>query len=368
MGGAQPPLPPADDREPGPEPGPIPGVLPEAPPDLLAEDITADITEDITGDLAVSLPGAVPAGVPAAVPAGVPAAVPAGPHGMTYGRPAAPKYAALPAHPRPRTPDLSWSEWYPSDSRRQLVEARERAADERRVTLALREAILPEPGSPAVLPYARIAVRYVPAGKAGSLGGDWYDATTLPDGRMFLAVGDVSGHGLPAIAEMAQLRHALLGLTMTGASPGMLLEWLNALVLNRLDDTTATVVCGYFDPVTRLFTWAHAGHPAPILVRRGGAHQLVAPRGVVLGATPHLRYSVADVRLEPGDLLLMFTDGVVERRTRGLDEGLSLIVRAAAAVPACGDLDAGLDRLVAAIGGPNPEDDTCLLAVGVTGG
>ncbi|WP_432922039.1 PP2C family protein-serine/threonine phosphatase [Microbispora sp. CA-135349] len=247
---------------------------------------------------------------------------------------------------------------------------RERAAEERRVALALREAILPEPGASIELPHARIAVRYVPAGRASSLGGDWYDAAPLPDGRMFLAVGDVSGHGLPAIAEMAQLRHALLGLSMTGASPGMLLTWLNSLVLTRLDDTTATAVCGHFDPVTRLFTWAQAGHPAPILVRRGGARQLGAPRGVVLGAMPGLPYGVADVRLEPGDLLLMFTDGLVERRSRDIGAGVSLIVEAAVSTglgERGADLDTGLDRLLEAIGGPNPEDDTCLLAVAVTG-
>ncbi|GIH48052.1 Stage II sporulation protein E (SpoIIE) [Microbispora rosea] len=254
------------------------------------------------------------------------------------------------------------------------AERRERAAEERRVTLALREAILPEPGASIDLPYARIAVRYVPAGRASSLGGDWYDAASLPDGRMFLAVGDVSGHGLPAIAEMAQLRHALLGLSMTGACPGRLLTWLNTLVLTRLDDTTATAVCGHFDPATRLFTWAQAGHPAPILVRRGGARQLGAPRGVVLGATSSLPYGVADVRLEPGDLLLMFTDGLVERRSRDIGAGVSLILEAAAATGLGTDLDtglstgldAGLDRLLEAIGGPNPEDDTCLLAVAVT--
>ncbi|MBE3011232.1 serine/threonine-protein phosphatase [Microbispora sp. NEAU-D428] len=253
---------------------------------------------------------------------------------------------------------------------RRWAERRERAAEERRVTLALREAILPEPGASIDLPYARIAVRYVPAGLASSLGGDWYDAAPLPDGRMFLAVGDVSGHGLPAIAEMAQLRHALLGLSMTGACPGMLLTWLNTLVLTRLDDTTATAVCGHFDPATRLFTWAQAGHPAPILVRRGGARQLGAPRGVVLGATSSLPYGVADVRLEPGDLLLMFTDGLVERRSRDIGAGVSLIVEAAVATglgSAGADLDGGLDRLLEAIGGPNPEDDTCLLAVAVTG-
>jgi serine phosphatase RsbU (regulator of sigma subunit) len=184
---------------------------------------------------------------------------------------------------------------------------------------------------------------------------------------MFLAVGDVSGHGMTAIAEMAQLRHALLGLTMTGASPGLLLAWLNSLVLSRFRDTTATVVCGYFDPVTGLFTWAQAGHPAPVLVRHGSARQLTPPQGVVLGATSDLSYAVATIPLEPGDLLLMFTDGLVERRARDIGEGVSVTVRAAAALGGHDDLDASLDRLIEAVGGPNPEDDTCLLAVNVRG-
>ncbi|GAA4585143.1 hypothetical protein GCM10023194_26960 [Planotetraspora phitsanulokensis] len=253
-----------------------------------------------------------------------------------------------------------------AESQRQLLEVRERAEEERHVTLALRDAILPQPGASISLPYARISVRYVPAENAASLGGDWYEAAPLPGGRMFLAVGDVSGHGLPAMAEMAQLRHALVGLTMTTASPDLLLAWLNALVLNRLDDTTATVVCGYFDPPTRLFTWAQAGHLAPILVRHGAAEQLTPPHGVVLGAVSGQPYGVAEIRLEPGDLLLMFTDGLIERRSRDISEGLALTLKAAGAIPRHGDgLDAGLDRLIEEIGGPNPEDDTCLLAVGV---
>jgi serine phosphatase RsbU (regulator of sigma subunit) len=253
-----------------------------------------------------------------------------------------------------------------AESQRQLLEVRERAREERHITLALRDAILPQPGASISLPYARISVRYVPAEKSASLGGDWYEAAPLPDGRMFLAVGDVSGHGLPAIAEMAQLRHALVGLTMTTASPGLLLAWLNALVLNRLDDTTTTVVCGYFDPPTRLFTWAQAGHLAPILVRHGAAEQLTPPHGVVLGAVSGQTYGVAEIRLEPGDLLLMFTDGLIERRSRDISEGLALTLKAAGAIARHGDcLDAGLDGLIEEIGGPNPEDDTCLLAVSV---
>ncbi|WP_223167927.1 PP2C family protein-serine/threonine phosphatase [Nonomuraea sp. SYSU D8015] len=251
-----------------------------------------------------------------------------------------------------------------SESRRQLLETREQAAEDRHVMLALRAAILPDPGCRPDLPHTRIAVRYVPAEKTANLGGDWFEATPAPDGRLLLAVGDVSGHGLPAIAHMAQLRHALVGLAMTGRPANRLLDWLNELVLHQLTDTTATAIVGHLDPETRVFAWSQAGHPAPILVRDGAASRLDQPRGVLLGAASGRPYELAITRLRPGDLLLMFTDGLVERRTRDIDVGLDLALAAARDVPG-GDLEAGLDRMLSDIGGPNPEDDACLLGVGI---
>ncbi|GGO81008.1 PP2C family protein-serine/threonine phosphatase [Nonomuraea cavernae] len=253
-----------------------------------------------------------------------------------------------------------------SESRRQLLEAREKAAEERHVMLALREAILPEPVGCLDLPETRIAVRYVPAEKTASLGGDWFEAAPLPDGRVLLAIGDVSGHGLPAIARMAQLRHALIGLTMTGEPAEVLLTWLNELVIHRLEETTATAVIGHLDTSARVFSWARAGNLAPILVRDGTARPLDQPKGVLLGAACGQPYQPARTELRGGDLLLMFTDGLVERRTRDIDEGLDLVLKAASQLRG-GDLDAGLDRVLDDIGGPNPEDDACLLAVGILG-
>ncbi|NUT38350.1 MAG: SpoIIE family protein phosphatase [Thermoactinospora sp.] len=253
-----------------------------------------------------------------------------------------------------------------SESRRQLLEAREQAAEERHVMLALREAILPAPAGCLDLSAARVAVRYVPAEKTASLGGDWFEAAPTPDGRLLLAIGDVSGHGLPAIAHMAHLRHALVGLTMTGRPADRLLSWLNDLVLHQLKDTTATAVIGHLDPATLTFTWGQAGNLDPILVRDGVAARLERPRGVLLGAVAGRGYELARTPLCPGDLLLMFTDGLVERRTRDIDVGLDLVVAAAGDLSAR-ELDAGLDRLLAEIGGPNPEDDACLLAVAVRG-
>ncbi|MFB4273859.1 PP2C family protein-serine/threonine phosphatase [Nonomuraea sp. MTCD27] len=281
-----------------------------------------------------------------------------------------------------------------SESRRQLLEAREQAAEDRHVMLALREAILPEPAGCLDLPHTRIAVRYVPAEKTANLGGDWFEAAPASDGRLLLAIGDVSGHGLPAISRMAQLRHALVGLAMTGQAANRLLDWLNELVLHQLKDTTATAIVGHLDPETRVLAWAQAGNLAPILVRDGVASQLPQPRGVLLGAAAGRPYELATTRLLPGDLLLMFTDGLVERRTRDIDVGLDLALAAARRIGAAdldgrangstigsttgsttgstdgstdGSMDAGLDRLLADIGGPNPEDDACLLAVGIPG-
>ncbi|MEV4068552.1 PP2C family protein-serine/threonine phosphatase [Nonomuraea fuscirosea] len=251
-----------------------------------------------------------------------------------------------------------------SESRRQLLEARERAAEERHVMLALREAILPEPVGCLDLQQTKIAVRYVPAEKTANLGGDWFEAASAADGRVLLAIGDASGHGLPAISRMAQLRHALVGLAMTGQGANRLLAWLNDLVMHQLKDTTATAIIGHLDPETRVFAWGQAGNLAPILVRDGEATQLAQPRGVLLGAAPGSPYELATTRLLPGDQLLLFTDGLVERRTRDIDVGLDLALAAARRV--CGhDLDGSLDRLLTDIGGPNPEDDACLLAVGI---
>ncbi|MFI7538093.1 PP2C family protein-serine/threonine phosphatase [Streptosporangium sp. NPDC049376] len=253
-----------------------------------------------------------------------------------------------------------------SESRRQLLEVRERAAQQQGVSTALREAIMPRLGASVDLPGARMEVRYVPAGQKDGLGGDWYDATTMPDGRVLLTIGDVSGHGLPAVTQMSRLRHALGGLAMTGEPPDRLLTWLNHLVMHRFEETTATAVVGHLDPLSRVFTWSQAGHPAPILVRDGTAVQLEPPSGVLLGATLSERYERSAVRLCDGDALLLFTDGLVERRDRDIDEGFALTLRAASALRRQ-DGEAALDRLIQAVGGPNPEDDTCVLMIVLPG-
>src|SRR5712692_9535390 len=115
-------------------------------------------------------------------------------------------------------------------------------AQERHVALELQRAILPLHDTPFDLPGLRTVVRYLPASKASRVGGDWYITAEMPDGSVLIAIGDVGGHGLAAVAGMARLRGALAGLAITGAAPGRLLGWLNDLVRHVAPEHTASVI------------------------------------------------------------------------------------------------------------------------------
>jgi serine phosphatase RsbU (regulator of sigma subunit) len=233
-------------------------------------------------------------------------------------------------------------------------------AQERHVTLELQRAILPLHDEPFDLPGLRAVVRYLPASHDSRVGGDWYITAEMPGGHVLLAIGDVGGHGLTAAAGMARLRGALAGLAITGSPPQRLVGWLNDLVHHVDPEHTASVVAGYFDPPTRVLTWAQAGHPPPVLVRDGEARPLDPPAGILLGAG-RAGYEASSIALEQGDLLLLYSDGLIERRDRSLEAGLTELTRAAS-----GNSDpeqviaSALDAL-----GSSHTDDTCLVAVSV---
>ncbi|QXJ19864.1 SpoIIE family protein phosphatase [Actinomadura graeca] len=254
-------------------------------------------------------------------------------------------------------------------TRRQLMRQRRRIAEERHIAVELQRAILPLPRGPRALPGLRAAVRYLPARSESRVGGDWYEAAALPGGEVFLAIGDVSGHGLPAAAQMARLRNALSGLTCTGAAPDRLLGWLNRLLLerpspDRRSAPTASVIAARYEPGPRVLTWAQAGHPPPLLMRGGRAELLEPPEGVLLGALEKPCLDLAITRLEHGDLLVFYTDGLIERRDRDLAEGFGLL-RAAVEERAAAPPDAVIDHVLRSLGAANPDDDTCVLAVQV---
>jgi serine phosphatase RsbU (regulator of sigma subunit) len=232
---------------------------------------------------------------------------------------------------------------------------------ERHVTLELQRAILPLHEAPFDLPGLRAVVRYLPASADSRVGGDWYITAEMPGGSVLLAIGDVAGHGLDAAAGMARLRGALAGLAITGASPERLVGWLNDLVHHVAPEHTASVMAGYFDPESRDLTWAQAGHPPPLLVRGSCARPLGQPAGILLGAG-RSGYEAMTVRLEAADIVLLYSDGLVERRNRSLDEGLSMLARAAAGIS---DPEQLIGAVLDALSSADSEDDTCLVALRV---
>ncbi|MCU7821258.1 SpoIIE family protein phosphatase [Kitasatospora sp. DSM 101779] len=250
-------------------------------------------------------------------------------------------------------------------TRTRLAEQRRRADTEHRAVLALQRALMDAPAGPPT-PGLHTAARYLPAGRGSKVGGDWWDVLALPDGTVLVVVGDVSGHGLPAAAGMANLRHALRGLAYTGAPPEELLARLNRMLCHERGNYTATAVCGRLDPATLTLDWARAGHLPPVVTRGGGeARLLEMPDGMLLGAVPGARYRPARLRLEPGDTLLLYTDGLVERRGGDLGEGVHRLVEALRDYRA-DDIEGCLDHVLRRLGAPNPLDDTCLVGLRLT--
>ncbi|MBU2668451.1 SpoIIE family protein phosphatase [Actinoplanes bogorensis] len=232
------------------------------------------------------------------------------------------------------------------DRLRDQLRTREMTAlAEHRLATQLQHMIQPVPREPLPLPGLRVLVNYLPAGNSIQVGGDWYHAETLPDGRVVLAVGDVAGHGLGAANGMAHLRFALIAWLSIGVyDPATLLGHLNRLC-GRLR-ISGTAVLGVYDPAPRRLEWGRAGHAAPLLARNGTAESLPLGRGLLLGADDSASYEEMSETLEPGDRVLFFTDGLVERRG-----GPSLLPGVLAR------LAGGDDPLTT----PSPDDDTCTL-------
>jgi serine phosphatase RsbU (regulator of sigma subunit) len=233
-------------------------------------------------------------------------------------------------------------------------------AAERHVVLELQRAILPLHDQPFELPGLAAVVRYLPA-SASRVGGDWYITAEMPGGQVLIAIGDVAGHGLAAAAGMARLRGALAGLAITGLPPARLVGWLNDLVRHVGPEHTASVIAGYFDPASRVLTWAQAGHPPPILIRGCRAVPLHPPDGILLGAG-QAGYETATLALAAGDLLLLYSDGLIERRSASLDDGLAALV---AAIRGSTDPEQVTAAALRSLGSAEAQDDTCLVALQV---
>jgi hypothetical protein len=164
-------------------------------------------------------------------------------------------------------------------------------------------------------------------------GGDWHLSMPLRGGDLLLAIGDVAGHGLTAAAEMVRLRYAMASLAITRGEPAAILDDLNTMLCRR-GDVTATAAAARFCPRTGELSWAQAGHPPILAADADGVRPLPSPDGMMLGVAPSARFGQATARLEPGDFVVLYTDGVF-LRSESIDQGIDALAALAAAARCC---------------------------------
>lgn len=256
-----------------------------------------------------------------------------------------------------------WTEVALAATRDRLAHSEQQVGEQNRLARQLQHAIMPPTPTPLNVDGLQVAVRYRPAESDTAVGGDWYDALVLPSKKILLCVGDVAGHGIHAATSMIVLRNALRGLAITGAGPAQLLTWLNTVTHHLTDHVTATVVCALYDPGTRTMRWARAGHLPPVWIRDDTTQRLSLLDGPLLGAFAEAGYAEDEIHLALGDTLLLYTDGLIERRDHCLESSLDQLLATARAVTAT--LDERLDRLLTH-SRADTDDDTCVVGIQIT--
>lgn len=229
---------------------------------------------------------------------------------------------------------------------------------QRVVAHALQRAILPE-RLPSVEGLA-FAGRYVAGVDDLEVGGDFYDVF-VDDGRVVTIVGDVSGRGVDAATVMAKARHAFRALASRGDSPADILGGLTKLIDLHADRHFATVICASIDAARHRLTIANAGHPSPLLVEHGTAEAVETSVGPPIGVDHHATYINAVVEVPPHGTILMFTDGLFERRSETIDDGFARIISAASVL--VDSVDDLVDRVVREQYHPSSRDDIAILGV-----
>ena len=235
-------------------------------------------------------------------------------------------------------------------------------ARERDVAETLQHSLLPD--RLPELPGVRLAARYVPGGAGAQVGGDWYDVITLPSGAVGLVMGDVVGHDLQAASSMGQLRNALRAYAAEGAAPEEVLQRLNHLCVTQDMGDMATVLYAVLDPVRGELCVASAGHYPPLLVSEGRGSYLEGAPCPPIGAVRDAQFTSTLHPMPPGSMLVLYTDGLVERRGVAVEHGMARLQDLTAAAPDGEDLEdlcrAVLDGMLEAAG---PSDDVALLVV-----
>jgi serine phosphatase RsbU (regulator of sigma subunit)/PAS domain-containing protein len=240
-----------------------------------------------------------------------------------------------------------------------LLEEVVRLETQRETASALQAAALPKtlPASARL----HLAAGYRAASEGTQVGGDWYDAFELQSGHIALVVGDAAGHGLQAAALMTQIRNALRAHLFESLGPSESLAKLSGFVATQEPEAFATVICVEIDPRTGVGVWASAGHPAPILLRQDGrSRYLQGKPGPPIGSGDS-RPIEHDVLLAPDDRLVMFTDGLFERRGVDLDIGLTHLMITTEQTFGDDDASSACEFILREMLTGAHDDDVCLL-------
>jgi anti-sigma regulatory factor (Ser/Thr protein kinase) len=200
---------------------------------------------------------------------------------------------------------------------------------ERRIADRLQRALLPD-HLPTV-GGAAFSAAYRPASDEAEVGGDWYDAFTLPDGRIAISVGDVAGHGLGAAAIMGEVRQAMRTAAVGATRPSEVLEHVNGAVRLRDSIAMVTAIFGFYDAATSTFSYAVAGHPPPILAIPGSFARTLPLGGIPLGCSASIGSPDWTFTIPEGAVLALYTDGLIEN-DRDLQKGERALVHAVRAV------------------------------------
>ena len=223
------------------------------------------------------------------------------------------------------------------------------------------------PGALPQIPGLDLAARYLPATDGAAVGGDWYDAFPLADGRVGLVIGDVAGHNIASASTMGQIRGLLRAYAIDDPDPACALQRTSTTVAQLLPEALATVVYAVLDPATGDLAYANAGHPPPIVTSSAGqAEYLDDTAGTMLGACTTASFTTGHRRLPPGARLLCYTDGLIEDRRRDIGEGLTALAETlrrslnGSAEQTCATVQAALVSTAR-------QDDICLLTARLTG-
>jgi serine phosphatase RsbU (regulator of sigma subunit)/anti-sigma regulatory factor (Ser/Thr protein kinase) len=235
-------------------------------------------------------------------------------------------------------------------------------SEQRSVTAIMQRTLLPD--ALPEIPGMRFSAKYLPAGSGIKIGGDWYDVVQLTNGRVAFVIGDVVGRGVLAASVMAEIRSSLRAYLVLGHRLADVVSMLNELLVSTGRNRGATLLVLELDPETEELEAVAAGHLPPLLVKPDGQTQLLEQRyGLPVGIRAGQDYQASRYAFPTGSGLLLYTDGLIERRGESIDEGFQRLVGAAQAA-AAGTDSSFADRLYRTLLDETPlEDDVALLAI-----